>query len=84
MFTRCTQLPLVGAIQCFCVEQPRVDIEFSGATVLTKFPGLVHAIQGLVDSILASVIVLPNRCMYTMVGPEQIQRGLISSVELSA
>ena len=65
------ELPLIGAVQCYCVEPPLVELEYCGtaAALLTKFPAIPRVIQGVIDDVLASMILLPNRYFVPLAYP---------------
>ncbi|KAG9274714.1 extended synaptotagmin-2 [Astyanax mexicanus] len=67
------EMPLVGALSLFFLKKPLVDISWTGLTNILDIPGLNGFSDSLIQDIIYSHLVLPNR----------ITIPLMSDVELS-
>ncbi|XP_072543260.1 extended synaptotagmin-2 isoform X3 [Salminus brasiliensis] len=67
------EMPLVGAFSLFFLKKPLVDISWTGLTNILDIPGLNGFSDSLIQDIIYSHLVLPNR----------ITIPLMSDVELS-
>ena len=59
-------LPCVGTVQYGFINIPKLDIDFTGIANIADFAVLENKIQNILDGIIASVMVLPNRLMFKM------------------
>lgn len=55
------EVPILGGCQIFMINQPKVELGFSGVTsLIDTFPLVVNAIRTIVAEAVSSLIVLPN------------------------
>ncbi|KAF7669950.1 hypothetical protein LDENG_00105470 [Lucifuga dentata] len=61
-------MPLVGAISLFFLKKPLLDINWTGLTNILDIPGLNGFSDSLIQDIIYSYLVLPNRITIPLVG----------------
>ncbi|XP_063063168.1 extended synaptotagmin-2-A isoform X2 [Engraulis encrasicolus] len=61
-------MPLVGALSLFFIKRPLVDISWTGLTNILDIPGLNGFSDNLIQDIICSYLVLPNRVTVPLVG----------------
>ncbi|XP_035270936.1 extended synaptotagmin-2-A isoform X1 [Anguilla anguilla] len=67
-------MPLVGALSVFFLKKPLLDINWTGLTNMLDIPGLNGLADGLIQDIIYSYLVLPNRITIPLVGEAQLTR----------
>ncbi|XP_076837231.1 extended synaptotagmin-2-B isoform X2 [Brachyhypopomus gauderio] len=65
-------MPLIGALSVFFLKKPMLDINWTGLTNILDIPGLNGLSDGIIEDIICSYLVLPNRITIPLVGNEQI------------
>ncbi|XP_042366240.1 extended synaptotagmin-2 [Plectropomus leopardus] len=60
-------MPLVGALSMFFLKKPLVDINWTGLTNILDIPGLNGFSDNLIQDIIYSYLVLPNRITVPLV-----------------
>nr|XP_036847740.1 extended synaptotagmin-3 isoform X7 [Manis javanica] len=53
--------PFVGAVTMFFLQKPHLQINWTGLTNLLDAPGISDASDGLLEDLIATYLVLPNR-----------------------
>ncbi|XP_048121776.1 extended synaptotagmin-2-A isoform X2 [Alosa alosa] len=61
-------MPLVGALSLFFIKKPLLDISWTGLTNILDIPGLNGFSDNLIQDIICSYLVLPNRVTVPLVG----------------
>ncbi|XP_031439821.1 extended synaptotagmin-2 isoform X2 [Clupea harengus] len=61
-------MPLVGALSLFFIKKPLLDISWTGLTNILDIPGLNGFTDNLIQDIICSYLVLPNRVTVPLVG----------------
>ncbi|KAM9333487.1 extended synaptotagmin-2-B isoform 3-T3 [Pholidichthys leucotaenia] len=61
-------MPLVGALSLFFLKKPLLDINWTGLTNILDIPGLNGFSDSLIQDIIYSYLVLPNRITIPLVG----------------
>ncbi|KAL1006794.1 hypothetical protein UPYG_G00077190 [Umbra pygmaea] len=61
-------MPLVGALSLFFLKKPLLDINWTGLTNILDIPGLSGFSDSLIQDIIYSYVVLPNRITIPLVG----------------
>ncbi|KAL2085590.1 hypothetical protein ACEWY4_018910 [Coilia grayii] len=61
-------MPLVGALSLFFIKKPLIDISWTGLTNILDIPGLNGFSDNLIQDIICSYLVLPNRVTVPLVG----------------
>ncbi|KAM9826925.1 extended synaptotagmin-2-B [Neosynchiropus ocellatus] len=61
-------MPLVGALSLFFLKKPLLDINWTGLTNILDIPGLNGLSDSLIQDIIYSYLVLPNRITVPLVG----------------
>ncbi|CAJ1082069.1 LOW QUALITY PROTEIN: extended synaptotagmin-2 [Xyrichtys novacula] len=61
-------MPLVGALSVFFLKKPLLDINWTGLTNILDIPGLNGFSDNLIQDIICSYLVLPNRITIPLVG----------------
>ncbi|XP_061778222.1 extended synaptotagmin-2 isoform X4 [Nerophis ophidion] len=64
--------PLVGALSLFFLKKPLVDINWTGLTNLLDIPGLTGLSDSLIEDIISSYLVLPNRITVPLLGDVEL------------
>ncbi|XP_077592147.1 extended synaptotagmin-2 isoform X2 [Stigmatopora nigra] len=65
-------VPLVGALSLFFLKKPLLDINWTGLTNILDIPGLIGLSDTLVQDIISSYLVLPNRITIPLVGDVEL------------
>ncbi|KAK3739454.1 hypothetical protein QZH41_017292 [Actinostola sp. cb2023] len=53
--------PLVGGISLFFLNRPDIDFDLTNLLNILDIPGLSDILRGVIDDVVASFVVLPNR-----------------------
>ncbi|XP_028288468.1 extended synaptotagmin-2-A isoform X2 [Parambassis ranga] len=67
-------MPLVGALSLFFLKKPLVDINWTGLTNILDIPGLNGFSDSLIEDIICSYLVLPNRLTVPLVGDVELAK----------
>ncbi|KAG7224984.1 hypothetical protein INR49_014901 [Caranx melampygus] len=67
-------MPLVGALSLFFLKKPLLDISWTGLTNLLDIPGLNGLSDSLIQDIIYSYLVLPNRVTVPLVGDVELAK----------
>uniref|UniRef100_A0A8C7W8X5 Extended synaptotagmin 2 n=1 Tax=Oncorhynchus mykiss TaxID=8022 RepID=A0A8C7W8X5_ONCMY len=67
-------MPLIGAIAVFFLKKPFLDINWTGLTNMLDIPGLNGLCDNLIQDIIYSYLVLPNRITIPLVGEAQLSQ----------
>ncbi|KAM9718995.1 LOW QUALITY PROTEIN: extended synaptotagmin-2 [Menidia menidia] len=67
-------MPLVGALSVFFLKKPMLDINWTGLTNMLDIPGVNGLCDNMIQDIIYSYLVLPNRLTIPLVGDEQLAR----------
>ncbi|XP_061569476.1 extended synaptotagmin-2-A isoform X2 [Cololabis saira] len=67
-------MPLVGALSLFFLKKPLLDISWSGLTNILDIPGLNGFSDSLIQDIIYSYLVLPNRITIPLVGDMELAK----------
>ncbi|KAM4556096.1 extended synaptotagmin-2-B isoform 2-T2 [Fundulus diaphanus] len=67
-------MPLIGALSVFFLKKPILDINWTGLTNMLDIPGVNGLCDGLVQDIIYSYLVLPNRLNIPLVGTAELAR----------
>ncbi|KAL0966008.1 hypothetical protein UPYG_G00289480 [Umbra pygmaea] len=65
-------MPLIGALSIFFLKRPVLDINWTGLTNMLDIPGLNGLCDNLIQDIIYSSMVLPNRINIPLVGEAQM------------
>ncbi|XP_057680662.1 extended synaptotagmin-2 isoform X2 [Corythoichthys intestinalis] len=65
-------VPLVGALSLFFLKKPLLDINWTGLTNILDIPGLTGLSDSLIQDIISSYLVLPNRITIPLVGDVEL------------
>ncbi|XP_028972198.2 extended synaptotagmin-2-A isoform X3 [Esox lucius] len=65
-------MPLVGALSLFFLKKPLLDINWTGLTNILDIPGLNGFSDSLIQDIIYSYLVLPNRITIPLVGDVEL------------
>uniref|UniRef100_A0A672HN43 Extended synaptotagmin-2-A-like n=1 Tax=Salarias fasciatus TaxID=181472 RepID=A0A672HN43_SALFA len=65
-------MPLVGALSIFFLKKPLLDINWSGLTNMLDIPGVNGLCDNMLQDIIYSYLVLPNRITIPLVGEAQL------------
>uniref|UniRef100_UPI0037E8EED9 extended synaptotagmin-2 n=1 Tax=Semicossyphus pulcher TaxID=241346 RepID=UPI0037E8EED9 len=65
-------MPLVGALSVFFLKKPLLDINWTGLTNILDIPGLNGFSDSLIQDIIYSYLVLPNRITIPLVGDVEL------------
>ncbi|KAJ8010224.1 hypothetical protein DPEC_G00072780 [Dallia pectoralis] len=65
-------MPLVGALSLFFLKKPLLDINWTGLTNILHIPGLNGFSDSLIQDIIYSYLVLPNRITIPLVGDVEL------------
>ncbi|XP_063730053.1 extended synaptotagmin-2 isoform X2 [Eleginops maclovinus] len=65
-------MPLIGALSVFFLKKPLVDINWTGLTNILDIPGLNGFSDNLIQDIIYSYLVLPNRITIPLVGDVEL------------
>ncbi|XP_034718134.1 extended synaptotagmin-2 isoform X4 [Etheostoma cragini] len=69
-----SDMPLVGALSVFFLKKPLLDINWTGLTNILDIPGLSDFSEHLIQDIIYSYLVLPNRITIPLVGDVELAR----------
>ncbi|XP_010742437.2 extended synaptotagmin-2-B isoform X2 [Larimichthys crocea] len=67
-------MPLVGALSMFFLKKPLLDINWTGLTNILDIPGLNGFSDSLIQDIIYSYLVLPNRITIPLVGDVELAK----------
>ncbi|KAM4728266.1 extended synaptotagmin-2 isoform 2-T2 [Anableps anableps] len=67
-------MPLIGALSVFFLKKPMLDINWTGLTNMLDIPGVNGLCNGLIQDIIYSYLVLPNRLNIPLVGAAELAR----------
>ncbi|XP_008432961.1 extended synaptotagmin-2-A isoform X1 [Poecilia reticulata] len=67
-------IPLIGALSVFFLKKPLLDINWTGLTNMLDIPGVDGLCDGLIQDIIYSYLVLPNRLNIPLVGAAELAR----------
>ncbi|XP_047206309.1 extended synaptotagmin-2-B isoform X3 [Girardinichthys multiradiatus] len=67
-------VPLVGGLSLFFLKKPLLDINWTGLTNILDIPGLSGFSNNLIQDIIYSYLVLPNRVTIPLVGEEDLAK----------
>ncbi|XP_038149487.1 extended synaptotagmin-2 isoform X2 [Cyprinodon tularosa] len=67
-------MPLIGALSVFFLQKPTLDINWTGLTNMLDIPGVNGLCDGLIQDIIYSYLVLPNRLNIPLVGEAELAR----------
>uniref|UniRef100_A0A672J9E6 Extended synaptotagmin-like protein 2b n=1 Tax=Salarias fasciatus TaxID=181472 RepID=A0A672J9E6_SALFA len=67
-------MPLVGALSLFFLKKPLLDINWTGLTNILDIPGLNGFSDSLIQDIIYSYLVLPNRITIPLVGNVELAK----------
>ncbi|XP_071381992.1 extended synaptotagmin-2-B [Centroberyx affinis] len=65
-------MPLVGALSLFFLKKPLLDINWTGLSNILDIPGLNGFSDSLIQDIIYSYLVLPNRITIPLVGDVEL------------
>lgn len=67
-------MPLVGALSVFFLKKPFLDINWTGLTNMLDIPGINGLCDSIIQDIIYSILVLPNKITIPLVNDAQISR----------
>uniref|UniRef100_A0A8C4IL32 Extended synaptotagmin-2 n=1 Tax=Dicentrarchus labrax TaxID=13489 RepID=A0A8C4IL32_DICLA len=65
-------MPLIGALSVFFLKKPLLDINWTGLTNMLDIPGVNGLCDNILQDIIYSFLVLPNRITIPLVGEAQL------------
>ncbi|KAM4605510.1 extended synaptotagmin-2 isoform 2-T2 [Polymixia lowei] len=65
-------MPLIGAVSVFFLKKPLLDINWTGLTNMLDIPGVNGLCDNIIQDIIYSYLVLPNRITIPLVGEAQL------------
>ncbi|XP_072219222.1 extended synaptotagmin-2-like isoform X2 [Leuresthes tenuis] len=65
-------MPLIGALSVFFLKKPMLDINWTGLTNMLDIPGINGLCDNIIQDIIYSYLVLPNRLTIPLVGEAQL------------
>ncbi|XP_051559944.1 extended synaptotagmin-2-like isoform X2 [Myxocyprinus asiaticus] len=65
-------MPLVGALSLFFLKKPLLDINWTGLTNILDIPGLNGFSDHMIQDIISSYMVLPNRITVPLIGEVEL------------
>ncbi|XP_060771590.1 extended synaptotagmin-2 [Neoarius graeffei] len=68
------KMPLVGAFSLFFLKKPLLDIGWAGLTNILDIPGLNGFSDSLIQDVISSYLVLPNRITVPLVGDVELEQ----------
>ncbi|CAB3376533.1 Hypothetical predicted protein [Cloeon dipterum] len=74
-----TQIPLVGGLQVFFLNNPEIDFNLVGIADVLDFPGLRDVLQRIITEQVAAMMVLPNK--YPIVLSEEVPAQVLKTPE---
>ncbi|XP_056090517.1 extended synaptotagmin-2 isoform X2 [Rhinichthys klamathensis goyatoka] len=67
-------MPLIGALSVFFLQKPFLDINWTGLTNMLDIPGINGLCDSVIQDIIYSFLVLPNKITIPLVNDAQISR----------
>ncbi|XP_015811495.3 extended synaptotagmin-2-A isoform X1 [Nothobranchius furzeri] len=67
-------MPLIGALSVFFLKRPMLDINWTGLTNMLDIPGVNGLCDSLLQDIIYSYLVLPNRLNIPLVAEDQLAK----------
>lgn len=67
-------MPLIGALSVFFLKKPFLDINWTGLTNMLDIPGINGLCDSIIQDIIYSILVLPNKITIPLVNDAQISR----------
>ncbi|XP_052403573.1 extended synaptotagmin-2-A-like isoform X1 [Carassius gibelio] len=67
-------MPLIGALSVFFLKKPFLDINWTGLTNMLDIPGINGLCDSVIQDIIYSFLVLPNKITIPLVDDAQISR----------
>ncbi|XP_077077878.1 extended synaptotagmin-2 isoform X2 [Siphateles boraxobius] len=67
-------MPLIGALSVFFLQKPFLDINWTGLTNMLDIPGINGLCDSVIQDIIYSFLVLPNKITIPLVNDEQLSR----------
>ncbi|KAJ3611722.1 hypothetical protein NHX12_021736 [Muraenolepis orangiensis] len=67
-------MPLVGALSLFFLKRPLLDITWTGLTNILDIPGLSGFSESVIQDLIFSYLVLPNRITIPLVGDMELSQ----------
>lgn len=67
-------MPLIGALSVFFLQKPFLDINWTGLTNMLDIPGINGLCDSVIQDIIYSYLVLPNKITIPLVDDAQISR----------
>ncbi|KAG7330610.1 hypothetical protein KOW79_006832 [Hemibagrus wyckioides] len=68
------KMPLVGAFSLFFLKKPLLDVGWAGLTNILDIPGLNGFSDSLIQDVISSYLVLPNRITVPLVGDVELEQ----------
>uniref|UniRef100_A0A3P9M314 Extended synaptotagmin 2 n=1 Tax=Oryzias latipes TaxID=8090 RepID=A0A3P9M314_ORYLA len=68
------EMPLIGALSLFFLKKPLLDINWTGLTNILDIPGLHGFSDSLIQDIICSYLVLPNRVTVPLVSEMELAK----------
>ncbi|XP_028448444.1 extended synaptotagmin-2-A isoform X1 [Perca flavescens] len=65
-------MPLIGALSVFFLKKPLLDINWTGLTNMLDIPGVNGLCDNIIQDIIYSFVVLPNRITIPLVGEAEL------------
>ncbi|XP_052418358.1 extended synaptotagmin-2 isoform X4 [Carassius gibelio] len=65
-------MPLVGALSLFFLKKPLLDINWTGLTNILDIPGLNGFSEHMIQDIISTYMVLPNRITVPLIGEVEL------------
>ncbi|XP_066508078.1 extended synaptotagmin-2 isoform X2 [Hoplias malabaricus] len=65
-------MPLIGALSVFFLKKPMLDINWTGLTNMLDIPGLNGLFDGVIEDIIGSYLILPNKITIPLLGEAQM------------
>ncbi|XP_075900608.1 extended synaptotagmin-2-A isoform X1 [Nelusetta ayraudi] len=65
-------MPLIGALSVFFLKKPLLDINWTGLTNMLDIPGVNGLCDNIIQDIIYTYLVLPNRITIPLVGETQL------------
>ncbi|XP_034559114.1 extended synaptotagmin-2 isoform X2 [Notolabrus celidotus] len=65
-------MPLIGALSVFFLKKPLLDINWTGLTNMLDIPGVNGLCDNIIQDIIYSFVVLPNKITIPLVGEAQL------------
>uniref|UniRef100_A0A8C1B4X7 Extended synaptotagmin-like protein 2a n=1 Tax=Cyprinus carpio carpio TaxID=630221 RepID=A0A8C1B4X7_CYPCA len=67
-------MPLIGALSVFFLKKPLLDINWTGLTNMLDIPGINGLCDSIIQDIIYSFLVLPNKITIPLVNDAQISK----------